>query len=632
MAVVVLGLVVWSLVGANSRAAEGVRFEVSIDQYDAALDRQVMLFRDTFDLIVEVPTTGFLLNMSLDVTVNSIDSLGVGFDLHVYTLNETQSNFAQRFRTEYGLPARLFDIAGKNGASYRLTMLPIEAVPVDTTYCDFLIYRQGDFSVDPSANVNIHYVPNTLADYFWNSVAGMMNDEYELFKKMNSFTLPGRYELFLCPCLSPGILWDGRFSMLADPVKRNLYAVYAEEFNSAYPFLVNHAAILRHYGYSPPFLSEGYANYHSFAIYDMKNLLAEREVPALENFLTTSTYFESDPHTADRVSATFVRYLIDEYGVDRFLDLYRRADDLTLAMTLTAVYGKQVRELEQEWLTYADTVQINFAMASKYCDQAETMRYYELAKEYGSVMLDAAGTKADSLAAYTSLVRGCYFTGDYYGAIDWQQRLLRLDKSSSTAWLGLAAYEMMSGEYDSAAVHLDQALALDSANYFAIFNQGLLAMVTGDTLTARQQFSSIVNDRSIRTAALESYIFLGFLLKHTQDEGAQSRASQLFAEVIESLRTVGPGQRTNAQRPMWLGAAFLGQDDTGNAVEALRLARFLDSRPFNRGMVELWLGKTADIRGEPEVAREHYGNVISTASAYYHQEEARRYLENPYQQ
>jgi hypothetical protein len=83
---------------------------------------------------------------------------------------------------------------------------------------------------------------------------------------------------------------------------------------------------------------------------------------------------------------------------------------------------------------------------------------------------------------------------------------------------------------------------------------------------------------------------------------------------------------------MWLGICYLGMGDTGSAQDYLTTALFLETRPFYQGMIELWLGKVADVRGEHDVAREHYGRVMSLPAAIYHQDEARELIKTPYVQ
>ncbi|MBD3258692.1 hypothetical protein GF377_09690, partial [candidate division GN15 bacterium] len=527
-----------------AKAVEGARFELMIHQHDTVEDRYVPLYRDSIDLVRGMPATGFLTCLSIDVTLVKVDSAGTRFQVHVYTLAEQPANYAQQYTVEYGLPARLDSLIGKGGNAYRLTMTPVEMLDIDTSLCGFRTTEVGDFKVDPSAYVNIHYVPNTLADYYWNSVRGMLNERFEKFKEMNRFTLPGRYELFLCPCKVWTVIWDKRFAMMADPIRRNLYAVYSHNYNSAYPFVMNHAAILRHYGYAPPFLSEGFAGYQSFSTYDVKKLAANNDLVPLDSLLDTYAYFQHDPHVADPIAASFVKYLIDQYTLSRFIAAYEMADDLTLRTSITGVYDKSIGELEQEWLTYVDTVRVTFSQAGRFRDQAETMRYYDLAAELAAEMLRRASTPADSVQALTMLVRGSFFTGDYYGAIDWQQELLARDSSDASSWMGLAAYEMMSGDYDKAHEHLERATSLDSSSQFIMFNRGLNALYRGDTAEARRQWSYVVYNTKSSDAVLESQVLLAHLLRRSDDEEDRQKADRLFGEVINALSEGLPGARS----------------------------------------------------------------------------------------
>jgi len=76
----------------------------------------------------------------------------------------------------------------------------------------------------------------------------------------------------------------------------------------------------------------------------------------------------------------------------------------------------------------------------------------------------------------------------------------------------------------------------------------------------------------------------------------------------------------------------LGLDDAANAYNHLQVALFLETRPFYQGLTTLLLGKTADVMGERELAREYYGQVLALPAAAYHQAEAQKYLDEPYSQ
>jgi len=100
--------------------------------------------------------------------------------------------------------------------------------------------------------------------------------------------------------------------------------------------------------------------------------------------------------------------------------------------------------------------------------------------------------------------------------------------------------------------------------------------------------------------------------------------------VDQSLARQVMQHATSASTAMWRGIAQLQLGRPAEAQGFLEAARFLEIRPFYVGMIDLWLGKCADIRGEHAEARRHYNAVLAGASALYHQEEARGYLNTPY--
>jgi tetratricopeptide (TPR) repeat protein len=549
--------------------------------------------------------------------------------VHVSTHAPQPDNAARNFRVEYDLPARLDGLVGKNGLLSRLTLIPIEPVDIDTSWCPFSHYEVDDFGVDPSAHMNIYYVPQTLGDFHWNAIKGLLEEEYDGFNRMVNFNLPGKYLLYVCPCRLKTIIWDDRFGMMVDPVRRTMFAIYAKEFNAVYPFLVSQAALYHNYGYAPAFLSEGFANYLSFAIYDMKKLRAEGGQVPLDSLLDTYSYYRADPRLSDRMSATFVRYLVDHYRVGLFLELYRGADDLNLKPLIEETYGKPISELESEWLNYVDTVSIGFDQAGYFSIQAETMLKYREMAEYSREMLRLASSERDSVDALALMSRAAFFAGDYYAATDHQVEFLQLIDTVGSEWMKLAGYQMMNGEYDQAIQSLDKATEFDSTNSLIAFNRALHSLVTGDTARAKSLFSEII-DNPIGGGQMESQVMLANLLAGSENELERTDAATFYHAVVGALSRQDRRHNPSASQAMWLGIAYLGVNDVGLAQDFLQTALFLETRPFYAGMINLWLGKVADVRGERSVARDHYQEVLAGSSAHYHQEEARRLLQSPY--
>jgi len=618
------------MAAASDEAPNGVRCALTIHQRDAGRAVDVLLWADTADFLKETNVTGFAVGLSIDVDVTHIDSAGVTMAVHAYTLAQQPKHGARNFQVEYGLPATLGDLVGKNGGQYRLTLVPLEPVSIDTGWCPYSHHTVEDFHVDPSAHMNIYFVPQTLGDFYWNSVKGMLEEEYDNFSRMVNFNMPGKYMLYLCPCKLNTVIWDDRFAMMIDPVRNTMFAVYAREYNSVHPFLISQAAVYHNYGYAPPFLADGFANYLSFAIYDAKKLKASGDLIPLDSLLNTHAYFQADPRLSDRISATFVRYLVDQYRIGVFLDLYRKADDLNLRSQIESTYGKKISELESEWLHYVDTVTIAYSTAGYHAILAETRMDYATAREYSEAMWRLAANRRDSLEALGMLSRTGFFSGDYYAATGDQLKLLSLVDTIAGEWMKLAGYRMMNGEYEQAAADLDRALSLDSSYSLTRFNQGLLKLCVGDTLGAQQLFSSVVQSGGPSGGLTESQVMLGNIFARSENEVERAEALNLYNSVVAILARQDRRHNPSSSQAMWLGIAYLGLGDTGNADDLLQTALFLETRPFYQGMINLWLGKVADVRGERTVARDYYQRVLSGASAYYHQEEARRLLEWPY--
>ena len=75
--------------------------------YDEAAQANVLLYVDTADFLQGITVTGFMVGLSIDVEVTSIDSAVVEMIVHVHTFAPQPSRGARNFQVEYGLPARI---------------------------------------------------------------------------------------------------------------------------------------------------------------------------------------------------------------------------------------------------------------------------------------------------------------------------------------------------------------------------------------------------------------------------------------------------------------------------------------------------------------------------------------------
>lgn len=612
-------------------AANGALAEISVFQTDPESSENILLVSDTVELVEGVALSSFLMGLSTDVDLIAADSQGVMMNIHVITLGPPSNTYSRSFQVEYGLPARLTDIEGKGGARYIFQTKPLGQVDVDTVSCNFNHRRAGDFKFDPSAHMDIYYVPSSFGDFYWSSVKGTLEEGYRLFKARFNLNLPGKYLIYLSPCELNSVMWDTRFGMSVNPSKSTAFAVFAKTFSAVDPFLVNHAASLRTFGYAPPILAEGLAGYFSLPAFDIKKITAEHAEPILPSLLNTHEFISADPHFADRVASSFVHFLIDHYGDDKFFATYKKSDDLNLKNSIEEVYGMSIESIEAEWRNYVDTVSLSLDYMTALTDKAEAGLNYPLMASYAEGMLGMATSATDSLRSLSRVERSAFLVGNYYDAAGAKEAALRIE-NDARGLMSLGTYQMMNGLYDEAKENLDRAAALNPSSQLIKFNLGLWHHVTGDNKQARKYWTDIIVNPIDGSAQAESRILLGHLLLKSRDEGDRAQAITYFTEGVGMFEQTLRQHSASPSTEMWTGIGYAGLGDTENAYNRLSTALFLETRPFHLGFIHLWLGKVADLLGEREVAREYYGQVLAAPSAVYHQTEAKRYLEEAYTQ
>lgn len=612
----------------TATAENAVKCELSVYQTDS-LKGDVLLLSDTSNFIKGIPTSGFLLAFSVDLEIQEIDSARCVFISHVITLGPPANTYSRSFTVEYGLPARLENIKGKLKTNYNLIITPLEITDVDTSDCNFYHNKQGDFKFKPTANMDIYFVPNSLGDFYWSLVKGLHESEYRLFKSLFNLNLPGKHKLFLCPCPLSSVIWDSRFGQISDPTRNNSFGLFTSGLNSADPFVVLHTSILRQYGYSPPFLSEGWAGYLSFAYYDMKNIIKENKNVPVTNLLNTNNYLQAPPTLADRTASTFVKFLIDQYGFDKFRNLYEISNDLNLPDKFTEVYGKTPADIELQWLTYIDTLTFPIYVYRQYAERAEAMFDYDLMHQYAGALLDEASKKTDSLLGLSILKRSSFLTGDYYAATAVQEKLLQNNPSDAAGYMALAGFKMMNGLYEEARKDLEKGMELNSSDNLIKFNLGMYYLYTNDIEQARIILTDLLAISNMAANA-EAKIMLSYIIRTSGTESEQTIATNYFHEARNVFTQQIQNQMSSANAYLWLGISSLGLEDTDNAFSYLETALFLETRPFYVGMIYLWMGKTSDVMGDHDAAKDYYGLVLAGTSADYHQKEAKKLINNPF--
>lgn len=618
------------LLSLSAWSSEGIKGAISVYQTDEATSQNQLLFADTNQFVVGIPTSGFLLTFSVDIDLESVDTTGCRFSLHVITLGPTARTYSRNFRVEYGLPARIENIQGKGSSRYVFEFTPLRSFETDSSWCSYSHRQTNTFTIEPSAHLDFHYLPNSLGDFYWGVAKGILEEHYNRIQTLYNFNMPGKYDIYLCPCFIPSVIWDKRFATAVDPTRTTAHAIFTHALNTTDPFVLAHTVVLRNYGYAPPFLSEGLANYLSLALFDMKEIMALKQNVPLDGLLDTYQYYTSDPYVADRTGATFVMFLVNQYGFPRFKELYEVADDLNLRREIEKQYDLSITELETEWQTYVDTSQIDASSLVFHSSLAEAMFDYRLMLRYAKAAAKLSRTAQDSLGHLSLLKRAYSYNGDYYSATDVQQQLVKLQSSSAMLWMTLGTYRMMNGLYDEAAKDLSTAFSLDTTDHTVRFNLAKNCELHGDRLKAIEHLKYVVDNPSKAGPHVGAMIVLGGLLRDSEDEQERAQGRQYFLQSIRGLEASIQSGPPAPSTHLWLAIACIGADEFEAARGYLDGALFLETRPFYLGMTHLWMGKLADLTGDRATATDNYSQVLAISSAAYHQTEAERYLKTPY--
>jgi hypothetical protein len=146
------------------------------------------------------------------------------------------------------------------------------------------------------------------------------------------------------------------------------------EWEQLDPYHETTHVLMRTFGSPPALFNEGFAVYMSerlgahalddlsggkATIYErVRELKSKGEWIELEELITYNEIgsHESRPPVAYAEAASFVKFLIDEYGKDKFLQTYKKLKNSnnkiihwTNKRTLQKIYGKSLSELKQEW-------------------------------------------------------------------------------------------------------------------------------------------------------------------------------------------------------------------------------------------------------------------------------------------
>jgi len=93
---------------------------------------------------------------------------------------------------------------------------------------------------------------------------------------------------------------------------------------------------------------------HDYTIDKLKSVINSADYILVENLIMYKTHHYDNVEISNLESIFLSRYLIEEYGVEKYLDFYKANQTKEADKSIEEVYGKNGVELEEEWLRYIE--------------------------------------------------------------------------------------------------------------------------------------------------------------------------------------------------------------------------------------------------------------------------------------
>lgn len=613
-----------------------VDFEVTVREKTATDSQYVLIEKKQFQIYEGIKTSVFMVNFTLDVTADGNDSGDVECRFSLFTLGPQTQTFFKEFVCKPGGIYFLENVRGKEGSSYRIGIAPLSFSPTTAEEdCNYDFRADGIWNFDPSANFDIYFVPRTLGDARWNMLRDFVEISYKDFKQLYQLDFPGKINFFLAPCQLPEVVWDKRMGYAIDPPRSNCFTLYSHDYNTVDPFPAYLTRLYRSLGYAPPLLVEGMAGYFEFPHYYAQKLLRSTQLPPLTQLVKSVDYFSLPGVTNAVAAASFVKYLMDAYGGNRFLELYQQATDLTFKDSFAKVYGKNPAEVEKEWHSLLDTITFPYGQM-RYSYERERFINREAGMDmFLTEMKSRMKTYDDSLFVLSEEGWNQYMKGDFTPARETYRQVLKLTPNNSSYLLVYGNLFLLDGRYDSARSEYDKTMAVDTTAKTALLKIGESYYWQGKMDSAEIALTRNVAEDKSQLSQSSAAILLGEIALTKGDTiaavGHFDEALTLMQQVAEMGKSRSPFLMRMGEAH--IGMAMCGKSSLGTARAYLESALYFEVHPTRAIFITRILsdlGMIADLEKNRDQAITYYQKALAYPMQPAMEERVRSYVVTPF--
>ena len=625
-----------ALFAAGLAEARQIDFEITVRER-AADSQYILIAKQPLSIRENTTVTSFITNFTLDLTASYNDSGYYQCEFSLFTIGPNSQTIFKKFQSFPGGVYFVDNVRVKNGVVYRVGISPLNidsSAAVDTV-CDFDYRKDGIWRFDPSAHFDFYFVGQTLGDARWNALRDFLEINYKTFKKSFDPTFPGKINCFFAPCVLPEVTWDKRSGYAIDPPRFNCFMLYSQQYNTIDPVPGYLVRIYRFKGYAPPLLAEGLAAYFDFPHYYAIELKKKSALPPLAMALRSEDYFNLPGHDNITVASSFVKFLIDTYGVNRFDQAYARATDLTIADALEAVYKKPMDSLEADWYTLLDTVTFNINTFRYFYERDEYIYRRSGMDEFLNAFKKRMISRSDTIFAESKEGWTRYMDGEYDTAQTIYESLITLDSANSNSMMILGNLLLIEGRYDSARTIYRSLFAKDSTIKTVYYKTGESWYQEGNLDSAIAYFKKDISEDPSQLSQASSGIMMGRIMLAANDT---SLARDYFAGAVDAMEKIYQLGKSRPAYLLRLGQAHLGLAMCDNlplatARSFLEQARYFEVHPtrvifMTRILHEL--GNLEDLEGNRSAAISLYQKAMTYPLPPHVEDEIRRQIDEPF--
>ena len=453
---------------------------------------------------------------------------------------------------------------------------------------------------------------HSYADYKFDMRSGYNEYIFDRFRKELDVTRAGKIDLYILPGSNNSPSIDNYTGVGYDIAGGSLYTVFNSDFDSALPQYTQRFVIYDTWGYSARLFVVGFSRYFFDDIYVARKLVSEMTFSELEGILTGE--YPEDIEYADILSGAVVKFLIDNYGMSNFKKLYEKS--APGKFMFDDIYDMSFDELLKRFIDYENNLALDESNASYFSDLYSGQMWFDKTLDYRT-WLASQPLRRDYHLRKLGVTH--FFLGNYAKSESCYTILAeKQPDNKQIAYLTGLAY-IHRGMTDKAIRKLESIVddfpeaAKMLTNIYLDWQQ---------YTKAREAFSKSKVIADSWSALLEARLNLA-------DDNPARADTMLNAALAFSGNVISsvPGEARGYIDAAYASMFMVSYQD---AETELKIALFVENRPYYLALVYLAMGRLYDLKGDRQSAKTFYGQAVELNSGEYINALANNYIESPF--